>query len=191
MSLWGGQENSKSFPQLFVLGGGGVIMYSPIYFSMDSPIDGLTDIYTGWSIMTVKEYEYIAQAKKQHISCDRCPFLHMILYLNIYNEYSLSIRYVLALKNLHCQRNLEQGGLNSAKLGSSWDWNLIQFICIKLKNEKYHWLDWLPPTTTCQWAQVTKTVNFLPPPLTNLSIQPIPSSFYQLPWYIPCPYSLN
>ena len=31
---------------------------------------------TGWSIMTVKEHEFIAQAKKQHISWDRFPFLH-------------------------------------------------------------------------------------------------------------------
>ena len=33
---------------------------------------------TGWSIMTVKEYELIAQAKKQPISLDICPFHHCI-----------------------------------------------------------------------------------------------------------------
>ena len=77
--------------------------------------------------MTAKKYEFIAQAKKQHISCDRCPFLHMILYLNIYNEYSLSIRYVLALKNLHCQRNLEQVGaeLGQARLKLGLEFNSV------------------------------------------------------------------
>ena len=40
-----------------------------------------------------------------------------------------------------------------------------------------HWInkeDWLPPTTICHWAQVAKTVNFLPPPQTPLSAPPFP-----------------
>ena len=32
--------------------------------------------YTGCFRMTVKKFDFIAQAKKQHISWDRCPFLH-------------------------------------------------------------------------------------------------------------------
>ena len=31
---------------------------------------------TGCFGMTAKKYEFIAQAKKQHISWDRCPFLY-------------------------------------------------------------------------------------------------------------------
>ena len=34
--------------------------------------------YTGCFGMTAKKFEFIAQAKKQHISRDRCPFIHYI-----------------------------------------------------------------------------------------------------------------
>ena len=43
-----------------------------------------------------------------------------------------------AVKN---RKKVDKLGLNWAKLSSNWNWTLIYFICNKLMNYIYYWLD--------------------------------------------------
>ena len=54
----------------------------------------------------------------------------------------------------------------------SWNETLLQMICIKLLNNTYYWLDWLPTTTAIRWAQRAKIINYLPLPLITHFVPP-------------------